>query len=200
MKEYAVFWLANGFDPYDPAKVDIFSRHSLENALTAYRDLKSAGEKVWFPIINSAVKDATAKHILRNVLWNEAIKAGVDKNDMVLTAKETTGSPTDGLAITRFSKEYPNAIIGIYTTLPEAAAYFEVMYKATAQRIENHELYFSMYPLWRVSATFPSRLIYTFMRWATILANQTGFTFKLWWNFLDFAYSWRLKGFSRTVK
>jgi len=200
MKEYAVFWLANGFSPLDPTKIDWFSLCSLKDAVMRYQDLKKTGAKTLFPIINSIVRDSSNEIILRDVLWKAALNAGVDRDDMLLTATETTGSPTDGLAVARFAKAYPNINIEIYATTPETAAYFEIMYKATAKRIEKCELNFFIHASQNVSQTFQSRLIYNVMRWVTIITNLSDTAFGLWWNVLNFAYSRRLKGFTRTVK
>ena len=119
--EYAIFWLANGFDPQNPAHTDQFSQTALTNAAKRYRELKSGNNRVYFPIVKSVVRDKSRKIFLYDTLWNDALLAGVQKDDLIFTSTETTGSPTDGLAITRFSKKCPAAVIELYPTTIETA-------------------------------------------------------------------------------
>ena len=200
MEKYAIVWIANGFEPHDPARVDEFSRRSLRDAVARYHELKILKNRVYFVNINSVVRETTGVVVLRDTLRNEALNAGVDHSDLLLTVIETTGSPTDGLAIAKFAKTYPHIRIEAYTTIPEAAAFFQVMYRAVAKWIEKFELNFSIYSVKDISCSLQSRFFYSGMRWITFAASQTSVTFKIWFHLLNFAYARRLRGFGRTVK
>lgn len=199
VKEYAIFWIGNGFDDQDPNRVDRFSRACLEQAVQRYQKLKQKGKKVYFPIINSVVKDPSGQVIMKDVLKKEILEAGVDIEDIELTSTQTTGSSTDALAITRFAKKHPETKIEIYATTKSVAKYFEIMYKAVAHWVENYELNFSIYFPDQIP-NLKSQLLYHLLRIFTLIVAQSKFSFMIWYNFLNWVFSKRVKGFTKTIK
>ncbi|OHA09054.1 MAG: hypothetical protein A3A44_00655 [Candidatus Sungbacteria bacterium RIFCSPLOWO2_01_FULL_60_25] len=200
MAEHILVWVANGFDPEDPHRTDEFSRRCLDLALAAYARLKRVrGNSVRFPIINSVVRDRSGRIPLRDILWDEAVRVGVDPADMEFTI-ETTGSPTDGLAIAKLAKAHPGAAVKVFATTKETAEFFSVMYRAVALRAENHRLDFAIaWPSYS-RADLKSRAMYRAMRLVTQAASLSRPMFLLWYHTLNFAYRRRLKGFTGTVR
>ena len=186
MAEHILVWVANGFDPEDPHRTDEFSRRCLDLALAAYARLKRVrGNSVRFPIINSVVRDRSGRIPLRDILWDEAVRVGVDPADMEFTI-ETTGSPTDGLAIAKLAKAHPGAAVKVFATTKETAEFFSVMYRAVALRAENHRLDFAIaWPSYS-RADLKSRAMYRAMRLVTQAASLSRPMFLLWYQYAEF--------------
>jgi hypothetical protein len=201
VEKYAIYWVANGFDPNDPKKTDEFSRISLEKAVQCYRELKNSGEKVLFLAPRSIVKDATGTVILHETLKDEMWLSGIDLSEIKLTDQETTGATTDGLAIAQFVKENSDVQIEIFATCFWTAKYFEVMYGAVAKWIVGRKFDFS--PIYYPDQTpnLKSRCLYATLYLVTFIMSLTKPTFKLWYNFLNKAvYKRRLRKFVRTIE
>ena len=121
-KEVIIVWIPNGFDPEDPSHTDMRSHDALVWAAQSYRHHLREGARVYFLIIRSLVRNED-NDVLHEVTYGEALGALVAPADIVLS-RETTGSPTDGLAIATVSRDHPDAALELYACLKEAADYF----------------------------------------------------------------------------
>src|SRR3989344_2250066 len=100
---------------------------SLDKLILRYGELQAEGVNVYVPIINSVVRHPKGG-ILRDVLLNEVARSRIDSKDIILTI-ETTGSPTDGLAIIKIAKVYPEAVVEIYPSVEEDVPYLKAMHE-----------------------------------------------------------------------
>lgn len=199
-KKVIIVWIPNGFDPTDPSHTDARSRDALDEAARSYRQHTRDGDRVFFLLIMSIVKSADGT-ILSEVMNKEAQNAGVYLLDIFFSKVETTGSPTDGLAIATFSRELPDATLELYACMREAADYFMVMYRAVAEYVLEYDLPPLDMKTLGAKAGLKSRLLYRGMRAVTNVARMTRPTFMLWYNFLNWAYTRRVThGFGRTIK
>lgn len=195
-----IVWLPNGFDPQDPSRVDSYSRKSLELAREDYRRRKADAEPVWFLVIQSIVRDPTREYALFQTMVTEVLAAGVDEADVVLTTVETTGSPTDGLAIATFACEHPDAPIKFYASTYATARYFSVMYPAVAEHLLGYRLQKFTFRIPRgLYGSTKSKILYGLMRLATRAVAWNRVLFRAWYWLLNRAYQRRLRGFTRTV-
>lgn len=200
-KEVIIVWIPNGFDPNNPSETDILSNDALAQATRSYRRHVLLGNRVFFLIINSVVRSTEDAYLLHRVMHKEVQNAFVALPDIVLSRVETTGSPTDGLAIATFSREHPNAELELYACMKEAADYFLVMYRAVAEYVLGYDLPPLDMKTLGTRAGLKSRLVYRAMRAITRVARMTRLTFMLWYNFLNWAYTRRVtRGFDRTIK
>ena len=198
-KKVIIVWLANGFDPTEPSRTDPLSQEALAWAVRNYRRHVRDGTRVFFLLIKSIVRSAN-NDVLHEVLYKEALDARVAPADIVLS-RETTGSPTDGLAIALVSRDHPDAKLELYVCMKEAADYFLVMYPAVAKHIIRYQMPLLDMRTLDTKAGIKSRFLYRAMRAVTQVARMTKPTFRLWYNFLNWAYRRRVThGFGRTIK
>ncbi|MBI4098789.1 MAG: hypothetical protein HY437_02045 [Candidatus Magasanikbacteria bacterium] len=197
-KEVIIVWIANGFNPADPSHTDPLSQEALSWAARNYRRYVREGTRVFFLIIKSIVRSAD-NDILHDVMYKEALGALVAPADIILS-RETTGSPTDGLAIAMVSRDHPDAELELYACLKEAADYFRVMYRAVAEHILGYTMPLLGMRTLNTKVGLKSRLLYRAMRAVTHVARMTKPTFRIWYNFLNWAYRRRVThGFGRTI-
>ena len=75
------------------------------------------------------MRDSSRKHVLFDVMMRDALLfARVDGNHIVIQRTETTGSPTDGLALAWLAQRYPGFNVEVFTVSPQMGAYLQVMY------------------------------------------------------------------------
>lgn len=197
-----IYWAPNGFQEGNPHAVDSFSRASLVKAVARCKELRDRGEWAHLLVINSVVRDSSRRIIFRDTLYGEAVEAcrRADVSAHVeLTPRETTGSPTDGLALAEFMKANPDAIAEVVACTKECARYFGAMYCAVASHVLGYDLQATF--SWATSAKpdAESRFVYGAMWLVTIVAAVARPTFMAWYNFLNWRYQRRLDGFSRTI-
>ncbi len=198
--DYGIAWIANGFHPEDPRRLDDYAMTCLEAAMRAYKNAKENGYDVAFLVINSIVRDNSGEVVLSEVILKTARAAGVAEEDIVLLPTETTGSPTDGLSVARWAKANPEALVGVFVTTAAAKKYIEAMYRAVAWYLEGYRLRANFsYTVMKGSESRKSRLVYTLLHWTTWLAAKTRMGFMRWYNFLNRAFQHRVHGFTRTV-
>ncbi|PJE64610.1 MAG: hypothetical protein COU90_02100 [Candidatus Ryanbacteria bacterium CG10_big_fil_rev_8_21_14_0_10_43_42] len=200
MEQYAIFWIANGFDPGNGTTTDSFSRIALNRASDRFKNLQSDDNVVKFVIVRSIVMSGEGT-ILWNVLEAEAKEyADIPEESIVVTETETTGSTTDGLAITKYASEHPDTFIEVFTASPQFRDYVDVMYRAVARWVEGRR---SNLPMKVFSAvTIPhwkSRLLYRVLWGITACVSKSGFLFIIWYNLLNTIYKRRLTHFERTI-
>lgn len=195
---YAIVWIANGFNPNAAFTTDEFSKNCLALAAWQYRQLKNDGEKTAFLVINSVVRDPRAGILLRDTMLSDVRNAGIPEEDIVLLPTETTGSTTDGLSLARYAKEHPDTRIKIFGTVPMATLYLQVMHRAVARHVVGITPSYEFYSA-TVGESWRSYFLYFAMRIVTRIAALTRPTFTLWYNFLNWAYKGRKEGFTRTV-
>lgn len=196
--EHALVWVANGFDPDNPERTDIYSKNSLHMALQKYRIWKSRECHILFVLINSVVRNVSGGPKLADVLQKEAREVGVCPQDIYILPLETTGSPTDALAVVRFAKAHPRMLLDVFATSRETAAYFAVMYIAVARWLENcePEMFFHAPD---ETIGLRGRILYGMMRRVTAIAALTRPSFLCWYRFLDRRYQRRKTRFTRTI-
>ncbi len=201
MKEYAVFWIPNGFDPKNAYVSDSFSKKCFEEAIQFYLFKKGTGAKVYFIVLNSIVTSKTDKTSqLGQVLLSEAKKDTRIKNEDILQTIETTGSPTDGFAVATFSIEHPYVETHVFATNKVTGQYFLKMYSAVAQFVVKKTIHINMH--WPATPITPSPIgiiVYTLLRYTTILASLHESIFILFYRMLNRLYERRRKGFGVTL-
>lgn len=199
MKTYALFWIAGGFDAANPSKTDFCSRQALLRASQRSQQLREAKETVRFGIPRSMVRDRSGQYILFRVLFREAVEFGhIYERTIFVTDTETTGSPTDGLAIAEFARDHPDTVIEIFTVSPQMGAYLRVMYTAVARWIVKYDLGMRMsVETVDVGSSFFHKLVYRTMRVVVIIAAQHESTFRMWYFFLNRVYQKRIHGFQQ---
>lgn len=201
--DYAMIPLLNGFDPANEEKVDEFSRLTLMKAVVLYRKLKDGGASVGFVVIKSVVKSSSGKNVWFEVMQKEAIAAGVDENDVVLTEMKTINALTDGLALSRFSQKNTGTEIFIVAYARCVVPYFRLTYKNVARIIDGHDFNFQVIPSeGQLRPNIKSKILY----WglgiftALITTGYTDFLFKFWFKFRNHHDQKRIIGFVRTVE
>jgi len=197
---YAVAWIANGFSPESPFTTDEFSHAALRAAVKEYKQLTygDGREHVPFLVINSIVRDPKGMVALRDTMLADVRKANVPEEDIVLLPTETTGSPTDALALASYARGQLDLRFAIFTTTPAVNAYFEVMYMAVARHVVGCEPIYDFY--WTTkNGSLARRFVYWAMRMVTRIAAKKRWAFCAWYNFLNRSYRKRAEGFTRTV-
>lgn len=197
--EHAFVWIPNGFDPNNPERTDMYSRNCLHMALQEYRALKSLGHHVLFVLLNSVVQNVSGGTNLADVMQGEAREVGVCLQDIYISPLETTGSPTDALAVAQFAKALPSTSVNVFAASQETAAYFTVMYTAVARWLENYKPTNLFFYAPDAKLSLCSRMLYKTLRIATIIATLTKPSFLLWYRFLDRCYQKRRTRFTRTI-
>ena len=199
-----ICWVPNGFREGNPNDVDMFSHASLLKAVCLYRAAENYGGRLCcLLILNPVPRDTTRKVFLRDTMHAVAVtmckNIGIQNPDIRLTPRETTGSPTDGLALSEFVKANLGADVVVCACTRESAEYFSVMYAAVAQYILGFELRAEF--VWPASARpdFKSRYLYRAMRLVTVVAAVSRPTFMLLYNLLNRLYEGRRTGFKTTI-
>ncbi|TSC79489.1 MAG: hypothetical protein G01um101429_476 [Parcubacteria group bacterium Gr01-1014_29] len=161
------------------------------------KELMREGKTVWFSFPHSVVRDPSRKHMLFDVMMRDALLfAGVDNNHIVIQRKDTTGSPTDGLALARLAQMYPDFNIEVFTVSPQMGAYLQVMYLAVARYIVGFPIAMEVKSV-DIGSSFLHRQAYRAMRVATTIAAWHESLFRLWYAFLNRMYEKRKHGFQQ---
>lgn len=200
----AIVPLLNGFDPNNAEKVDEFSQKALKSSVRVYKEMKKHGRSVSFVIIKSVVRDESKKLIWFEVMRQETICAGVDPADIVLTDMETTGALSDGLALSRFSKKHPEAVLCMVATAPCVLPYFRATYKTVARVFDDNPQFDFILcnPEDHSKVSLKVRILYfaLYVFTAVVSTGYTDFLFKLWFKFRNHHDQKRITGFVRTVE
>lgn len=203
---YAVTWIANGFSPESPFTTDELSQRCLIDAVREYyslrvgneRHLLRGGTKPVFLVINSIVCDPRGMVPLGTTILAETRQAGIPDEDIVVLPTETTGSPTDALALALYAKEHPGTEFRIFTTVQAVDTYFRAMYPAVARHVVGCEPNYVFY--WTAEGgSLTRRLLYWAMRLVTRITAKRKWAFIRWYNFLNRMYARRMEGFERTM-
>lgn len=195
---YAIVWIANGFSPESPFKTDELSRRCLAYAAREYYSLKAEDERPVVLVINSIVRDPQGMVSLGTTILAETRQLGILDEDIVVLPTETTGSPTDALALACYAKEHPDAEFRIFTTVQAVDAYFRAMYPAVARHVVGCEPNYVFY--WTAEGgSLPRRFVYWAMRLVTRIVAKRRWAFMWWYNFLNRRYDRRVEGFTRTM-
>lgn len=194
---YKLFWIPNGFDPKDESKTDSYSQVSLRIAARRYHSLREAGHPVAFWIPRSVVRSRRSSILLWETMYTDVRKLGVLR--IRVTPMETTGSPTDGLAIAQCLKNGLRSHTEIFVSTQEVADYVRVMYPAVAWWKEGMDLAYTICSP-NMSGGWRSRCVYQILQIVTWIAARTNITFLCWYRVLNFFYRLRTRGFTRTVR
>ena len=195
-----VYWLANGFAPGNPHGIDAFSLASLLEAADRYSLLRKSGEDALFLLPNSIVRDKSGTVLLRDTMLAVAREFVPEAQ---LAKLETTGATTDCLALAQSASAFRAEKVMACCTTPETARYFRAMYYGVTKYVRpgrKLEVRFVMPVVGYVPRSdMKSRVPHTVLWLVTVVASVTRPAFMNWYNFLNWVYQRRLRGFSRTV-